>query len=632
MAENCTLPPAANVSFSGAGNSASAISSMIGGTIAAANTAFALQSTAFVGSPPNPQPGQQGGGVWVRGVDGNVNIKSTSNSALASTAAPAPSAAINCSQQVDVNFGGFQLGADISKLNWDGWNLHSGVTAGDLGTKGVLVGGFPSFLPVGSVGAGTVGGGEMVSGTHVPFIGIYGVATNGGFAIDALLREAYYQTNIDGPISNIFNQSIDAHGLSFSSSVTYQWQVPNSNWFIEPSAGVIISRTKVDPLNFVTAGYSPTFDSYSSTLRLSDVKSDIGRVGLRFGDSIESGNVIWQPFGAFSVWHEFGPNIASTFSTAPGTAFALPIPPGTPTTLSGTTSTSTFGTYEQYSVGISAAVVGTGWLEFLRADYRDGPNLQGWSGSGGIRYQFTPDPPSKGALALKAKAPPAVVTAVNWTGFYVGGFGGATQGDADWGYAVGEVSPYIAGYLFGGNVGYNYQSGPYVVGVEADLARTNTRGGIACGSNSASGALGALALSPMFQQTCNAWANWVATAAARIGYTWDRSLWYVKAGGAWADEQFSATCNFGVFNYTTPGGQHCTNPAGGFSNGFQASTDHTGWVVGYGNEFALTQNWSAKAEADYISFGDRNVVASDGSALKVGMHLWEEKIGVNYRF
>ena len=62
-----------------------AVSSMLGSTIAAANTAFLLQSTAFIGSPPSPAPGQQGGGVWVRGVDGNVNIKSTSTGSATGT-------------------------------------------------------------------------------------------------------------------------------------------------------------------------------------------------------------------------------------------------------------------------------------------------------------------------------------------------------------------------------------------------------------------------------------------------------------------------------------------------------------------------------------------------------------------
>ena len=144
----------------------------------------------------------------------------------------------------------------------------------------------------------------------------------------------------------------------------------------------------------------------------------------------------------------------------------------------------------------------------------------------------------------------------------------------------------------------------------------------------------------MYQMTCNARFDWLATATARIGYMWDRALLYAKVGGAWTDEKFQATCNFGVFNLS---GQpyHCTNPAGVFSNGLSATANRTGWVLGWGSEYALTSNWSAKSEADYISFGDRNVTATDASGagvgtvpstLKIGMHIWEEKIGVNYRF
>jgi outer membrane immunogenic protein len=138
----------------------------------------------------------------------------------------------------------------------------------------------------------------------------------------------------------------------------------------------------------------------------------------------------------------------------------------------------------------------------------------------------------------------------------------------------------------------------------------------------------------MFQMTCNAWADWVATATARAGYTWDRALFYVKGGGAWTDEQFSATCNLGPLNagFSATFFAACSNPAGAFSNGFTASSGRGGWTIGTGTEFALTPHWSAKAEADYVSFGDTTLAASDGSALKVGMHYWEEKIGLNYRF
>ena len=63
-----------------------------------------------------------------------------------------------------------------------------------------------------------------------------------------------------------------------------------------------------------------------------------------------------------------------------------------------------------------------------------------------------------------------------------------------------------------------------------------------------------------------------------------------------------------------------------------ASIGRAGLLIGYGTEFAFDRHWSAKAETSYLSFADKNVIASDGSPLNVGMHIWETKIGVNYRF
>ncbi len=367
----------------------------------------------------------------------------------------------------------------------------------------------------------TVGGGSFTS--TIPFFGGYAAATYGGFSIDALLRADYYQTNMSAPGAFLFGQSIDAHSLAFTSSAAYQWQVPNSNWFIEPSAGFIISRTKVDPLNFTGTGTPPGVsaivpagDTLSETLRLNDIQSEIGRVGVRVGTSIDAGQVIWQPFGAVSVWHEFGPNITSTSVTCPNCTVAG-VPLGL-TILTNTSSTTTFGTYGQYSLGVSAALAGTGWLGFARVDYREGPNLEGLSGTGGIRYQFTPDAAvAREGMPVKApvyKAP--VVQAVNWTGFYVGGFGGGTLGAADWGYTAGEVSPHIGGYNLGGVAGYDYQTGRWVFGVAADLEKTSTSGATACGLLEMNVAP---IPGPMFQMTCNARAEWLATATGRAGYT-----------------------------------------------------------------------------------------------------------------
>lgn len=629
QAQNCVVPTNPNIqNLPGIGSSPASVTSMIQAAVTAADTAFLTQSEAFIGSPANPGPNQQGGGVWVRGVGGNVNITSSTATVVSSPGGggvPATSSPVSCAQKVDESFAGVQFGADTARLNVNGWNLHFGATAGYLGTNANLVGGAFSYLDFTGL---TAGGGPFTSTTQAPFFGAYASATYGGLAINGLLREQYYQTNMNAPGANIFGQNIDAHGTSFSGSVTYQWQVPDSKWFVEPSAGIIISRITVDPFNYLTAGTLPAVppgDRIGGTLQLNDINSEIGRLGLRVGTTIDAGNVVLQPFGAVSVWHEFGPNITSTWTSCPGCMFLG----ATPTTATATSATTTFGTYGQYSLGISGLLVGTGWLGFARVDYRDGSNLQGLSGTGGIRYQFSPEEATRGVMPVKAPVYKALVMqAVDRTGFYVGAFGGATLGRADWGYAGGEVSPHVGGFIGGGDIGYNYETGLWVLGVEADLGKTNTNGGTGCGP------LNSAPPGPMFEMSCNASVSWLGTATARVGYTWDRALLYVKAGGAWTDEQFSATCNYGPLNgpQIALGLPHCTNPASATSNGFTASTNRGGWVLGYGVEYALTHNWSAKAETDYISFGDTSVSASDGSALNVGMHLWQTTIGVNYRF
>jgi opacity protein-like surface antigen len=401
---------------------------------------------------------------------------------------------------------------------------------------------------------------------------------------------------------------------------------------VEPSAGIIISHTKVDPLNFVGAGSPPGpgipfGDQLSETVQLSDVHSTIGRVGLRAGTTIDAGEVIWQPFATVSIWHEFGANLAATGTTAAGSTEFFPSSgPAVFTTLTSQSSTSTFGTYGQYGLGVAGLVAGTGWLGFARVDFRDGPNLQGLSGTGGIRYQFVPEAHVKGAMPIKVshKSPPPVVGSIDWSGFYVGGFGSANLGTADWNYIGGGVNPHIGGYGWGADFGYGYQNGRWVFGVEGSVEKTSTNGGVTCAPLIVNTTT--FVGQPMFQMTCNASADWLATATARVGYTWDRVLLYVKGGGAFTDGSFSATCNDPSAHFG------CTNPADAPTNGFMASADRVGWVIGYGTQFALSRNWSARAETDYVSFGDSSVTASDGSLLKIGMHLWETKIGLNYRF
>jgi hypothetical protein len=256
QAQNCTTTPTSAVpNLAALGSGPASVSAMIGATITTSNTAFLLQSTVFVGSPSNPAPEQQGGGIWVRGVGGQVDMKSSTSSTAAASFPAGATGGVACSQQVNESFGGVQFGSDLARLNINGWNIHLGTTAGVLEARGTLVQGAVLFVDPAS--GLTVGGGPFTSTTEIPFFGGYAAATYGGFSIDALLRADYYQTNMSAPGAFLFSQSIDAHSLAFTSSAAYQWQVPNSNWFIEPSAGIIISRTKVDPFNFTGTGTPP---------------------------------------------------------------------------------------------------------------------------------------------------------------------------------------------------------------------------------------------------------------------------------------------------------------------------------------------------------------------------------------
>jgi opacity protein-like surface antigen len=631
QAQNCTLPPPAGVANLGAiGSSPASIGSLIGSSITTASTAFLLQSGAFVGAPGNPSPNQLGGGVWVREVGGGIDVKSNTTTIAAQQFPAGAVGVVPCTQKVHENFAGVQFGTDISKLNVNGWNIHWGTTAGYLGASAHLVNGAFGFLDTGVPGNPPAGGGAFNSTIQVPFLGTYAAATKGGFFIDGLVRVEQYQTTVDAAQSNIFNQRIGAHGYSISGSMGYQYQIPNTKWFVEPSAGFVISRTKVDPFNYVTSG-TPGFTDFNGTLQLDTIKSDIGRVGLRAGTTITTGNVTVQPFFAVSVWHEFGPNLTSNYVTCNatnGTPGCVLFGGAVPVNVVATSTTSTFGTYGQYSLGFSAAVANTGWLGFARVDYRNGTNLEGLSGTAGLRYQFSPE-----RRRLTKDSVP-VVQVVNWTGLYVGAFGSALLGTADWNFVGGGVSPHVGGYDFGGDIGYNYQVGPYVLGVEAELGKARVTGGTACGPLLSGPIFGpAQPAAPMFQMTCNAWADWMATATARVGYAWERVLFYARVGGAWTNQQVSATCNENAvglaLNFPQ---QSCFNPAGVLSAGFGGSKTILGWIAGYGTEFALTRNWSVRAEYNYISFGDRNVVASDGSLLNIGMHVSEAKIGVNYRF
>jgi outer membrane immunogenic protein len=183
--------------------------------------------------------------------------------------------------------------------------------------------------------------------------------------------------------------------------------------------------------------------------------------------------------------------------------------------------------------------------------------------------------PALGAdLSPYMKAPAIATPLYDWSGFYVGVFGGGGYGNHNLNNALGPAgfANFTANYssqggIAGGEVGYNAQSGNYLVGVEADGFWSGIRGNdnFALGSNDASDL------------------RWGGTLRARGGITVDRLLLFFTGG--WA---------FGDIVHTN------TDPVLGID---QFSNHRNGLAAGGGIAYAMTDNLIGKIEYRYYDFG-----------------------------
>jgi outer membrane immunogenic protein len=183
-------------------------------------------------------------------------------------------------------------------------------------------------------------------------------------------------------------------------------------------------------------------------------------------------------------------------------------------------------------------------------------------------------------LPYGSRAPYTVnqpLNAYSWAGPYLGG---------NLGYAWGSVDNNIttpSGFAGGIQGGYNWQNGPWVIGVEGDIQ--------------ASGA----------EDTFAPWKfsnPWFGTVRGRAGYAVSNILFYGTAGLA-----------FGELTGQT----------------FGLSESHTsaGWTAGVGAEFGLAPNWSGKIEYLYVDLADSNFTIT---GVPNGYQFGLVRVGVNYHF
>lgn len=231
-------------------------------------------------------------------------------------------------------------------------------------------------------------------------------------------------------------------------------------------------------------------------------------------------------------------------------------------------------------------------------------------------------------LSYPVKAPPvAYVPAFSWTGLYLGGNVGYGWGDGSapwdrylaWHYAGWDATSYSggsdpAGWFGGAQIGYNYQfSNNVVLGLEADVAfgsLTDKLNYTAFDDDLADQDFGSV------QTKIESF----GTVRARLGYAMDRFLPYVTGGLAWANVKVSE-------NWTS----YTDGVYDPFWSG-SASKNETlwGWTLGGGVEYAVTDNWTVKAEYLYADLGDINWDSAANTNIDVTLQT--VKLGVNYKF
>src|SRR5262249_31554080 len=130
-----------------------------------------------------------------------------------------------------------------------------------------------------------------------------------------------------------------------------------------------------------------------------------------------------------------------------------------------------------------------------------------------------------------------------------------------------------SGFLGGGQAGFNWQSGLFVLGVQGDIAGMDVKGRDNC----------------LIVLNCTSKSDWLATVSGRVGaVVLERGLVYVKGGGAWMHTNNSVDLTGARF----PGiaAAPVVIPA---TNITSAGFDQGGWLLGMGTEWMITQNLTA---------------------------------------
>ncbi len=207
--------------------------------------------------------------------------------------------------------------------------------------------------------------------------------------------------------------------------------------------------------------------------------------------------------------------------------------------------------------------------------------------------------PAPAPVAPVAYAPPVY----NWSGFYIGGHIGGGFENSKWTdpFTGADDTFNHSGFLGGAQVGVNTQFNWLVLGLEGDFSWTSLAKGTGTDS---------------IGDTITTSPQWTSTITGRIGVAFDRLLVYGKGGLAIAQDEST---------FTPVGGATVTD-----------DLTRTGWTAGAGLEYALNNNWSVRAEYDYLGFGSKQFSFTAPPlgtvTANANLNVQEVKAGFDYKF
>lgn len=234
-------------------------------------------------------------------------------------------------------------------------------------------------------------------------------------------------------------------------------------------------------------------------------------------------------------------------------------------------------------------------------------------------------------VASQEPAPVFAAPAFSWSGFYAGGQIGGSWGDGSFErdvkanndrwpdkYVDSKISELKKKSINDGNfiggifAGYNYQfQNNIVAGIDADFtwldntSRSNEN--IPFGESRIDG------------YRSKVKQDWMAAVRARLGYAYDRFLPYIAGGVAFTDIEYKHRIFGDVTDIR-------------FDDRSSLSKTRTGYTLGAGLDYAMTDHIILRAEYRYTDFGDKDFVLDDFYVRNVETKSHDLRFGVAYKF